>query len=106
MGLDRFLLICPSGKNRHRNVGYGTPSPSLRGALATKQSKLCTCVSQSWIASRSLSSGARSRDPLARNGESGAGGSRSQKALRIDVDLELEIALCLVPRGQPLAQIF
>jgi len=38
MGLDRFLLICPSGKNQHRNPGYGTPSPSLRGALATKQS--------------------------------------------------------------------
>ena len=38
--------------------------PSLRGALATKQSML---PAAKWIASRSLSSGAHSRDPLARN---------------------------------------
>jgi hypothetical protein len=38
---------------------------SLRGAKATKQSILSRC--DSWIASRSLSSGAHSRDPLARN---------------------------------------
>jgi hypothetical protein len=37
---------------------------SLRGALATKQSIF---VVRQWIASRSLSSGAHSRDPLARN---------------------------------------
>jgi hypothetical protein len=37
---------------------------SLRGALATKQSSLPVSL---WIASRSLSSGALSRDPLARN---------------------------------------
>jgi hypothetical protein len=53
------------------------PPPSLRGALlsaearlrakadATKQSSFCAAVI--WIASRSLSSGAHSRDPLARN---------------------------------------
>src|SRR5438552_13443305 len=29
----------------------------------------------------------------------------SQKALRIDIDLELEIALCLWPRGEPFAQV-
>ena len=40
------------------------PSPSLRGASATKQSIVSVLL---WIASRSLSSGARSRDPLARN---------------------------------------
>jgi hypothetical protein len=39
--------------------------PSLRGALATKQSS--SCFVALWIASRSLPSGARSRDPLARN---------------------------------------
>jgi hypothetical protein len=38
--------------------------PSSRGALATKQSTLPLLA---WIASRSLSSGAHSRDPLARN---------------------------------------
>src|SRR3954468_21560604 len=37
---------------------------SLRGALATKQSSRTAGL---WIASRSLSSGAHSRDPLARN---------------------------------------
>jgi hypothetical protein len=36
----------------------------LRGALATKQSSLPLWL---WIASRSLSSGGRSPDPLARN---------------------------------------
>jgi len=39
--------------------------PSLRGANATKQSR--TFLAAQWIASRSLSSGARRRDPLARN---------------------------------------
>ncbi|MGC2813025.1 MAG: hypothetical protein WA303_21995, partial [Bradyrhizobium sp.] len=38
---------------------------SLRGAIATKQSTPPFAVI--WIASRSLSSGAHSRDPLARN---------------------------------------
>jgi hypothetical protein len=42
--------------------------PSLRGAFATKQSIL---FRGSWIASRSLSSGARSRDPVARNDDAG-----------------------------------
>ena len=40
-------------------------NPSLRGALATKQSSFPHVAL--WIASRSLSSGAHSRDPLARN---------------------------------------
>src|SRR6202048_1183872 len=31
---------------------------------------------------------------------------QSQEALRIDVDLELEIAFCLRPRGEPFAEIF
>src|SRR5438132_1678135 len=39
--------------------------PSLRGALATKQS--ISPHAAPWIASRSLSSGAHSRDPVARN---------------------------------------
>src|SRR5580658_3013853 len=43
----------------------GTVSASLRGATATKQSTLTLAARR--IASRSLSSGARSRDPLARN---------------------------------------
>src|SRR6476660_1363582 len=38
---------------------------SSRGAQATKQSTLT--FAERWIASRSLSSGAHSRDPLARN---------------------------------------
>src|SRR5260370_25677850 len=42
-------------------------TPSLRGALATKQSSFLYAAP--WIASRSLSSGAHSRDPLARNDE-------------------------------------
>src|ERR1700676_2153373 len=61
------LRACPANPpktrqllDRRRNKGF---SPSLRGALATKQS---ICVVR-WIASRSLSSGAHSRDPLARN---------------------------------------
>jgi hypothetical protein len=41
--------------------------PSLRGATATKQSTFP--LAAAWIASRSLSSGAHSRDPLARNDE-------------------------------------
>jgi hypothetical protein len=36
---------------------------------ATKQSNFFFSPRQSWIASRSLSSGAHSRDPLARNDE-------------------------------------
>jgi hypothetical protein len=43
-------------------------STSLRGALATKQSSLHP---RRWIASRSLSSGAQSRDPVARKGVEG-----------------------------------
>ena len=43
--------------------------PSLRGATATKQS--ISPQTALWIASRSLSSGARSRDPLARNDDFG-----------------------------------
>jgi hypothetical protein len=39
----------------------------LRGALATKQSSFLVVTKKSWIASRSLSSGAHSRDPLARH---------------------------------------
>src|SRR5580692_11399020 len=39
--------------------------PSLRGAKATKQSRVMSSLH--WIASWSLSSGAHSRDPLARN---------------------------------------
>jgi len=42
-------------------------TPSLREAIATKQSTPKQAVL--WIASRSLSSGAHSRDPLARNDE-------------------------------------
>jgi hypothetical protein len=42
------------------------PATSLRGAQATKQSSFVS-FNQSWIASRSLSSGAHSRDPVARN---------------------------------------
>jgi hypothetical protein len=38
----------------------------LRGAQRTKQSMIVAAVGF-WIASRSLSSGAQSRDPLARN---------------------------------------
>jgi hypothetical protein len=36
-------------------------------AKATKQSSFLVAAKESWIASRSLSSGAHSRDPLARN---------------------------------------
>jgi hypothetical protein len=42
-------------------------TPSLREAIATKQSTPKQAAV--WIASRSLSSGAHSRDPLARNDE-------------------------------------
>jgi hypothetical protein len=45
----------------------------LRGAKATKQSILQR--TEKWIASRSLSSGAHSRDPVARNDADGEAGS-------------------------------
>ena len=54
----------------HRAAGsriYGSiGATSLRGAQRTKQSMIVAAVGF-WIASRSLSSGAHSRDPLARN---------------------------------------
>src|SRR5690349_6086811 len=51
----------------HVGSGERDHESSLRGALATKQS-IAPQV-EAWIASRSLSSGAHSRDPLARNDE-------------------------------------
>jgi hypothetical protein len=69
-----FLFKCQTA-NRSSSPGLppslfellrrGRPPPSLRGALATKQS--IARQAERWIASRSLSSGAHSRDPLARN---------------------------------------
>src|SRR3954467_6281905 len=59
------------------------------------QSSLCSvlkCFAEPVIA-------ALCADPLARN-------DGSQKALRIDIYLQLEIALGLRPRGEPFAQIF
>jgi hypothetical protein len=44
--------------------GRFLPFPVIAMSTATKQSSF---VSQPWIASRSLSSGAHSRDPFARN---------------------------------------
>jgi hypothetical protein len=44
---------------------YAIFAPSLRGALATRQSS--TFFVAYWIASRSLSSGAHLRDRVARN---------------------------------------
>src|SRR5260221_10396208 len=56
------------GNARHRqHCLLLAVKPSLRGAHATNQSSFLSVAS--WIASRSLSSGARSRDPLARNDE-------------------------------------
>ena len=63
-----WSMECPS-KNGDclaaRNRSQACKSASLRGAFATKQSIFLFSVR--WIASRSLSSGAHSRDPLARN---------------------------------------
>src|SRR6266436_4478310 len=56
----------------------------VRGAIATKQSTPCICVH--WIASRSLSSGAYSRDPLARNDGLQGDSHRRRDAVAADVD--------------------
>ena len=53
------------GRNSDAFVSREGGRPSLRGATATKQSM--PPLAAPWIASRSLSSGAHSRDPLARN---------------------------------------
>jgi hypothetical protein len=72
-GLDRLLVICPScqfvaGIGLISSLrAQATRSSSLRGATATKQSM--SRHAAPWIASRCLSSGAHSRDPLARNDE-------------------------------------
>src|SRR5436309_8539395 len=63
---------------------------SLRGALATKQSNRCNLA---WIASRSLSSGTHSRDPLVRNDESPP---RPQQAALFPAPIALLLALALV----------
>src|ERR1700694_1242239 len=44
--------------------GHWNSFPSMLGAKATKRSSFYPCI---WVASRSLSSGAHSRDPLTRN---------------------------------------
>jgi hypothetical protein len=59
MGLDRILadgLICPSGSFCIAVVARSEADEAIHACLASR-----------WIASRSLSSGAHSRDPLARN---------------------------------------
>jgi hypothetical protein len=53
-----------SGASRRENAELCLPS--LRGAKRPKQSTLLFAAPL-WIASRSLSSGAHSRDPVARN---------------------------------------
>jgi hypothetical protein len=68
----------PLGRNDRQNSGEiaprecGTVSLSvIARSNATKQSSFLHSRKESWIASRSLSSGARSRDPVARNDGSG-----------------------------------
>src|SRR5215207_3040138 len=64
----QFVAYQPEKASLSRPVGPTfLARPSLRGALATKQS--IARQADRWIASRSLSSGAHSRDPLARNDE-------------------------------------
>jgi len=50
------------------SAGSGVCKVVIARSVATKQSSACFAF---WIASRSLSSGARSRDPLARNDDLG-----------------------------------
>src|SRR6267143_3907756 len=57
-----------SGASRRENANV-CQVPVIARSEATKQSILCAAR---WIASRSLSSGAHSRDPLARNDGEGA----------------------------------
>src|ERR1700682_133405 len=54
MGLDRILLICPSGSFCIAVIARSEADEAIHACLASR-----------WIASRSLSSGAHSRDPLA-----------------------------------------
>src|SRR6266436_2359836 len=49
-------LICPGRANQWGRI-----------VIARSDEAIHTCFAERWIASRSLSSGARSRDPLARN---------------------------------------
>src|ERR1700683_4664639 len=70
-------------------IGVSFIFSSLRGALATKQS---TFPRASWIASRSLSSGAHSRDLLARNDESPSIVSRHAEPERILHDPQADLA--------------
>ena len=60
---DRGVLDTPCA--RYDGVVWAAPAPSLRGA--ERRSNPCFLCAARWIASRSLSSDAHSRDPLARN---------------------------------------
>src|SRR5439155_9834535 len=60
-----FLIRCAKNVDARDTPGHDElPNPVIARSEATKQSRL---FSRLWIASRSLSSGAHSRDPLARN---------------------------------------
>src|ERR1700733_9027040 len=63
-----------TSRKKHSARARSHVSTSLRGAPATKQSTLRLLhLRHQWIASRSLSSGAHSRAPLARNDAVGCG---------------------------------
>src|SRR5258705_9560427 len=61
------------GRLAPRERGVVSGFDVVARSAATKQSTLLYLRRQQWIASRSLSSGARSRDPLARNDGLGGG---------------------------------
>src|ERR1700704_4004001 len=66
---SRGLLVAALCRNSNSHDGSGG-EPSLRGAK--RRSNPFFLYAARWIASRSLSSGARSRDPVARNDGPGA----------------------------------
>src|SRR3974390_6337 len=65
-GSNEVLVRHRHGAKATRGYSRTGISPSLLGAKAPKQS-MAPRLADPWIASRSLSSGAHSRDPLARN---------------------------------------
>src|SRR5215510_5153603 len=62
-------------------AAQATPGWESAEALCAKAEAIQLSLQQSWIASRSLSSGARSRDPLARN--DGVDGPRRHRCARL-----------------------
>src|SRR5260370_7367429 len=98
MGLDRFLLICPSGKS----VPLLSLSPRHCEERLRRSNPAFVPRRKSWIASRSLSSGARSRDPLARNdGERGSTAEKNPPEAKPPADCRYRATRDVTPSSPP-----